>query len=131
MRNRIRKRADASGLNALKKVNDASVAKEDTNKGIPLTERVKKASISISRKSNGSIKCNSCEDTNQNNVGREMINQSQKQGAEMTQGHLNNQNDAAKTEKSIELQKIETQVIIYCCYFMVNFVCLYQQQNNC
>ena len=32
----------------------------------------------------------------------------------MTQGHLNNQNDAAKTEEAIELQKIETQVIIYC-----------------
>ena len=124
MRNRIRKRADASGLNALKKVNDASVAKEDTNKGIPLTERVKNASISISRKSNGSIKCNSCEDTNQNNVGREMINQSQKQGPEMTQGHLNNQNKAVKTEQAIALQRIETQVIIYCGYSMLKFVYL-------
>ena len=117
MRNRIRKRADASGLNALKKVNDASVAKEDTNKGIPLTARVKEASISISRKSNGSIKCNSCEDTNQNNVGREMMNQSQKQGGAMNLGHLNNQDNTAKIEKPIELQKIETQEIIYCSCF--------------
>ena len=74
MRNRIRKRADASGINALKKANDGSVAKEDPNKGIPLMIRCKKASISNSRKSNGSIKCNTCEDSNQN-IETETTNQ--------------------------------------------------------
>ena len=94
MRNRIRKRADASGLNALKKVNDGSVAKEDTNKGIPLKERGKKASISNSMKSNGSIKGHSCEDTNQNNLSRETNHQ------------------VIRTEKNVEFDDGEYQVPI-------------------
>ena len=72
MRNRIRKRAEGSGLNALKKptyANEQS-AGEETTKGIPFTSKCKLTSISLfCRRGNDSTSSN-CDDTKQHKIDR-------------------------------------------------------------
>ena len=118
MRNRIRKRADASGLNALKKpVNDGSVLRDDSTKGIPMTERCKKASISNFKKSNGSMKSNACEDTNKNNVGRDVKDHTRSVAEDVNHPPLNthdatNKKEEAKTDECIDCMPSTSQVVV-------------------